>query len=95
MRDIDETLKQREKELNEIMKTYSTDNKETVNWLSSKETREKPVKLKIKENTVEINSIDLDKKSSMKKQVRFAIQEKNESMKNFWNKNHYLQENKS
>ena len=89
MRDIDETLKQREKELNEIMKTYSTDNKETVNWLSSKETREKPVKLKIKENTantVEINSIDLDKKSSMKKQVRFAIQEKNESMKNFFGK---------
>ena len=82
--DMDETMIKRQEELNEIMKSYN--NKDATNWLSSQETREKPVKLKIKENTVQINSIDLDKKSSMKKQVRFAIEEKNESMKNFFGK---------
>jgi|UniRef100_A0A6C0BZI9 hypothetical protein len=83
-KDMDETMVRREKELNEIMKSYN--NKDASNWLSSQETREKPVKLKIKENTVSINAIDLERKTKVKKQVRFELKEKNESMKNFFGK---------
>lgn len=83
-KDMDETMIRREKELNEIMKSYN--NKDASSWLSSQETREKPVKLKIKENRVSINAIDLERKTKAKKQVRFELKEKNESMKNFFGK---------
>ena len=61
------------------MGNYSKNN--ASEWLTSKETRETPTVLKIKDNNVKIDTIDLEKKA--KKQVRFEIKEKKASIKSF------------
>lgn len=84
IKDIDETMLQREKELKEIMGKYNNDN--VSNWLTSQETRDNPVTLKIKDDkSIIINTIDLEQKE--KKQVRFDITEKKtESIQNLFGK---------
>ena len=82
IKDMDSTLLQREKELKKIMGNYSKNN--ASEWLTSKETRETPTVLKIKDNNVKIDTIDLEKKA--KKQVRFEIKEKKASIKSFLDK---------
>ena len=66
IKDIDKTMQQREKELEQIMSSYNSD--KATNWLSSKETR--TPNLKIQEKNVKIDTIDLEKKP---KKVRFNI----------------------
>ena len=84
MKDIDQTMLQRERELKEIMGSYNTNN--ASKWLETKETREKPTILKIKnDDDIKIDTIDLEKK--VKKQVRFEITEKKtESIQNLFGK---------
>ena len=75
IKDIDKTMQQREKELEQIMSSYNSD--KATNWLSSKETR--TPNLKIQEKNVKIETIDLEKKP---KKVRF----KNDGIENLFNK---------
>ena len=76
VRDVDETLKQREAELKSIMNQY---NKKDGNiWISGTQPKEKKENLKIEENSsVPINPIDLKKsKSKSERRVTFNIEEK-------------------
>jgi hypothetical protein len=75
IKDIDKTMQQREKELEQIMSSYNSD--KATNWLSSKETR--TPNLKIQEKNVKIDTIDLEKKP---KKVRF----KNDGIESLFNK---------
>ena len=77
IKDIDKTMRQREKELAEIMSSYGSTN--ASEWLSSKETR--TPNLNIQEKNVKIDTIDLEKKP---KKVRFNI--KNDGIKNLLGK---------
>lgn len=75
IKDIDKTMQQREKELEQIMSSYNSD--KATNWLSSKETR--TPNLKIQEKNVKIETIDLEKKP---KKVRF----RNDGIESLFNK---------
>lgn len=77
IKDIDKTMRQREKELAEIMSSYGSTN--ASEWLSSKETR--TPNLNIQEKNVKIDTIDLAKKP---KKVRFDI--KNDGIKSLLGK---------
>ena len=88
VRDVDETLKQREAELKSIMNQY---NKKDGNvWISGTQSKEKRENLKIEENSsVPINPIDLkESKSKTQKRVTFKIEEKksNNSLGSLFNK---------
>ena len=97
IKDIDKTMRQREKELAEIMSSYGSTN--ASEWLSSKETR--TPNLNIQEKNVKIDTIDLAKKP---KKVRFDI--KNDGIKSLLGKlkkntepekreqNHFLEKNR-
>ena len=87
IRDVDETLKQREAELKNIMNQYNR--KEGDVWISSSQSKEKPENLKIEKNsTALINPINLketDLKS--KRRVTFSIEEKKQnSLDSLFNK---------
>jgi hypothetical protein len=82
IKDVDSTLLQREKELKEIMGNYSKNN--ATDWLTSAETRETSNILKIEDSNIKVQAIDLEKKA--KKQVRFEIKEKKETIKTFLDK---------
>ena len=97
IKDIDKTMRQREKELAEIMSSYGSTN--ASEWLSSKETR--TPNLNIQEKNVKIDTINLEKKP---KKVRFDI--KNDGIKSLLGKlkkntepekreqNHFLEKNR-
>ena len=76
IRDVDETLKQREAELKSIMNQYNK--KEGNVWISGTQSKEKKENLKIEENSsVPINPIDLkESKPKSQRRVTFNIEEK-------------------